>query len=156
VPPLSETYTFNSILAEHKWESFDLDSFSDALQCDAIAYENRPIHDASTWRQLRQTYEDVVGSERSSITLASRGIDAEGSFFAPFAAEESTLLDVQEIPGKGRGLVATRDIKEGEPLWSDVYLGKLGTPTKAVDFIIVSDQISYSPRTYLSLFLCLY
>ena len=123
-PPLPDSYTFNPVLADQKWADFDLDSFSDVLQCDAIAYENRPIHDASTWRQLRSTYEDVVGPERSSIALASRGLDTESSFTTPFAAEESTLLRVEEIPGKGRGLVASRDIKKGEHLWSDVYLGE--------------------------------
>ena len=33
-------------------------------------------------------------------------------------------MSVGHVPGKGRGLVAAKDIKEGEKMWSDVYMGK--------------------------------
>lgn len=99
---------------------------SEALQCEAIPLEGRPVHGASTWRRLRETYEDVVGSERSSITQAARGLEAEGPFFGtPTAADSTGVLRVVETPGKGRGLVASRDIKKGEQMWSDVYFGEL-------------------------------
>ncbi|EJK45559.1 hypothetical protein THAOC_35822 [Thalassiosira oceanica] len=124
-PPLPDFYTFNPVLDDHDWMNFNLNSFRDALQCSAIVNENRPIHDASTWAELRSVYEDVVGSERSSITSASRNLDADKrSFMRPSSVDVSTLLQVKEIPGKGRGLVASRDIEKGEHLWSDVYLGE--------------------------------
>ena len=123
---LPEKYSFNPSLENvQNWESFDLDSISDALRCDAVPLSNRPIHGASTFRRLRDTYEDVVGSERSSITHAARGLQDEGPYFGtPTAAESTGLVRAVEIPGRCRGLVAARDIKKGEQMWSDLYFGE--------------------------------
>lgn len=41
-----------------------------------------------------------------------------------YPAEEHTVLYADHIPGKGRGIRASRDIKAGERIWSEVYVGE--------------------------------
>ena len=124
-PPLPDSYEINPALSNVDVEKASLSTLSDALKCDAIANENRPIHTASKFRALRQTYEDVVGSKRSSITqLFKDQCDFED---APISAGENDHLRIEEILGRGRGIVASKDIKKGEKLWSDVHLGELTT-----------------------------
>ena len=123
-PPLPKSYSYNPSISNVDWGNFDLDKFSDALQCDKLP-SDRPFHDVSTWHQLRQTYEDVVGPHRSSISRALSDAEAKGhQQDMPVAAQDANTLHVDRVPGKGRGIVASRDIKAGEKIWSDVYLGK--------------------------------
>ena len=118
-PPLPKTYSYNPSLFNVEWESFDrLEQFSNALQCGNLP-SDRPIHGVDTWHQLRQTYEDVVGPQRSSISR----VLAEAKDM-PVAAQDSNSLSVEHVPGKGRGLVAAKDIKKGEKMWSDVYVAE--------------------------------
>jgi hypothetical protein len=122
-PPLPKTYSYNPSLVNVEWESFDrLEQFSNALQCGNLP-SDRPIHGVDTWHQLRQTYEDVVGPQRSSISRVLSNVEAKGEQM-PVAAQDSNSLSVEHVPGKGRGLVAAKDIKKGEKMWSDVHMGK--------------------------------
>lgn len=122
-PPLPSSYSYNPSLSNDNWEDFTVDEFYEALQCEAIPLEDRPIYDTSTWLYLRQTYEDVVGSGRSSIHKALSGIDVMGdSLEHPIPAQDATSINVFKVSKKGRGIRASRDIKEGENMWSDMYL----------------------------------
>ena len=126
-PPLPETYSYNPSLSNVDWKNFDVEQFSDALQCSKLPHD-RPIHGVDTWHQLRQTYEDVVGPQRSSISRVLADIEATGEHQQPgipVAAQDANTLRVDRFTGKkGRGLVASKDIKKGEKMWSDVYVGK--------------------------------
>ena len=122
-PPLPASYKTNPALTNVDIEKATFSTLSDALKCDAIASGNRPIHTASKFRSLRQMYEDVVGSERSSITQLFK--DQNDFEDEPVPAGETDHLRIEEIFGRGRGIVASRDIKKGETLWSDVHLGEL-------------------------------
>ena len=124
-PPLPESYSYNPSLSNVDWKNFDLEQFSNALQCEKLP-SDRPIHDVDTWNKLRQTYEDVVGPQRSSISRVLADIEAMGHQQPdmPVAAQDSNTLRVDRFPGKGRGIVASKDIKKGEKMWSDVYVGK--------------------------------
>jgi len=113
-PTLPSSYAYNPSLSKDKWEDFTPDDFYKALQCEEIHLGARPIHDTSTWHRLRQTYEDVVGSGRSSI----HGANIEGM------DQDATSFHIESIPNKGRGIFAQRDIKSGEHIWSDVYLAE--------------------------------
>ena len=124
-PPLPDSYRINPALTNIDVENASFSTLSDALKCDAIGNENRPIHTASKFRSLRQTYEDIVGSERSSITQLFK--DQREFEHAPIPAGETDHLRIEEILGRGRGIVASRDIKKGERLWSDVHLGESTT-----------------------------
>lgn len=123
-PPLPSSYKYNPALSDLDWLTFSLDDFSDALQCNAkhSPTDVRTIHDAATWRQLRETYNDVVGSARSSIERARTDVDSGIVIEDVVAAQDADFLQAMQIPTKGRGIVATRDIKEGEQMWSDMYL----------------------------------
>ena len=125
-PPLPSTYEYNPALSDLDWLAFTLDDFSDALQCNAeySPTDVRTIHDVATWRQLRETYNDVVGSARSSIERARADIDSGIITEDAVAAQDADFLQAMQIPTKGRGIVATRDIKKGETMWSDMYLGE--------------------------------
>jgi hypothetical protein len=122
-PPLPATYSYNPSLSNVDWAEFTLEDFSEALQCEDIPSDARPIHGASTWRQLRQTYEDVVGPRRSSIgqTMSNLEANEKGQIETP-ASQDANKLYVGNVPEKGRGMIASRDIKEGENIWSDVYM----------------------------------
>jgi hypothetical protein len=124
-PPLPATYSYNPSLSNVDWAEFTLEDFSEALQCEDIPSDARPIHGASTWRQLRQTYEDVVGPRRSSIghTMSNLEANEKGQIETP-ASQDANKLYVGNVPEKGRGMIASRDIKEGENIWSDVYMGE--------------------------------
>eukprot|EP00588_Corethron_pennatum_P005729 CAMPEP_0194298328 /NCGR_PEP_ID=MMETSP0169-20130528/60104_1 /TAXON_ID=218684 /ORGANISM="Corethron pennatum, Strain L29A3" /LENGTH=557 /DNA_ID=CAMNT_0039048303 /DNA_START=181 /DNA_END=1854 /DNA_ORIENTATION=+ len=117
---LPSFYSINPSLSAHNWEKFSFDDFWEVLECTNVPADSRPIHDMSTWKYVRQAYEDVVGHERSSIRKAWSGIDAMDK--KPSVAEESVFLHVDVVPGKGRGILASRDIKAGEYLWSDMYM----------------------------------
>jgi len=122
-PPLPSSYSYNPSLSDLSWKDFTLDEFYDTLQCEDILEGPRPIHDDSTWNYLQKTYEDVVGSERSSIQKALTEIKAmDRSLKAPLSANDATSIDVNIVPKKGRGIIAQRDIKKGEHIWSDTYL----------------------------------
>jgi len=123
-PPLPSTYEYNPVLSDLDWLSFSIDDFGDALQCNAeyAPADVRAIHDVATWRQLRETYTDVVGSARSSIERARADIDSGMISKTAVAAQDADFLRAMQIPTKGRGIVATRDIKKGEKMWSDMYL----------------------------------
>ena len=124
-PPLPASYSYNPSLSNVDWKDFDLEQFSNALQCDNLP-SDRPIHDVDTWHQLRQTYEDVVGPQRSSISRVLTKVEGKRNQQPdmPVAALDSNTLRVDRFPGKGRGIVASKDIKKGEKMWSDVYVGK--------------------------------
>ena len=124
-PSLSESYSYNPSLSNVDWKNFDLEQFSNALQCAKLPSE-RPIHGVDTWHQLRQTYENVVGPQRSSISRVLANVEAKGDqqLDMPVAAQDSNALSVEHVPGKGRGLVAAKDIKKGEKMWSDLYMGE--------------------------------
>jgi len=119
-PTLPSLYSINPSLSTHDWEKFSFDDFWEVLECANVPADSRPIHDISTWEYVRQAYEDIVGHERSSIQKAWSEIDAVDK--KPSLAEESTFLYVDFVPGKGRGILASRDIKAGEHLWSDMYM----------------------------------
>jgi len=122
-PPLPSSYAYNPSLSKDKWENFTPDDFYKALQCDEIHLATRSIHDTSTWHRIRQTYEDVVGSGRSSIHGANiEGMDHKLNEL--LLAQDATSINVESVPNKGRGIVAQRDIKAGEHIWSDVYLAE--------------------------------
>ncbi len=97
---------------------FDLVKMKEALACEPVV--TRPVIDYDTWLFLRQVYQDTVGPMRSSITNAVKSTSSSNVI----AADDSPLLSVSKFPGKGRGLIASKDIEEGELLWNDVYLGK--------------------------------
>jgi hypothetical protein len=124
-PPLPETYSYNPSLFNVDWAEFTLEDFSEALQCKDIPSDARPIHGASTWHQLRQTYEDVVGPRRSSIGQTMSNLEAheKGQLEMP-ASQDANNLYASNVPEKGRGMITSRDIKEGENIWSDVYMGE--------------------------------
>jgi hypothetical protein len=124
-PPLPETYSYDPSLFNVDWAEFTLEDFSEALQCKDIPSDARPIHGASTWHQLRQTYEDVVGPHRSSIgqTMSNLEANEKGQLEMP-ASQDANNLYAGNVPEKGRGMIASRDIKEGENIWSDVYMGE--------------------------------
>lgn len=122
-PTLPPSYSYNPSLSNLSWEDFTLDDFYDTLQCEEILAGPRMIPDVSTWHSLHQTYEDVVGSGRSSIHKALSNIEAmDRSLKTPLPANDATSIDVDIVPKKGRGLIAQTDIKAGEHIWSDVYL----------------------------------
>eukprot|EP00978_Attheya_sp_CCMP212_P038390 scaffold189870_cov53-Attheya_sp.AAC.1 len=126
-PPLPATYSYNPSLSNVYWAEFTLEDFSEALQCEDIPSDARPIHGASTWRQLRQTYEDVIGPRRSSIGQTMSDLETnekeKGQIEMP-ASQDANNLYAGNVPGKGRGMIASRDIKAGENIWSDVYMGE--------------------------------
>eukprot|EP00978_Attheya_sp_CCMP212_P008718 scaffold20478_cov52-Attheya_sp.AAC.1 len=120
---LPATYSYNPSLSNIDWVEFTLEDFREALQCEDIPSDARPIHSASTWRQLRQTYEDVVGPRRSSIGQTMSDLEAnEKGQIEIIASQDANNLYAGNVPGKGRGMIASRDIKEGESIWSDVYM----------------------------------
>jgi len=122
-PPLPSSYEYNPSLSKDKWEDFTPDDFYKALQCEETPLGDRSIHDTSTWNRLRQTYEDVVGSGRSSINGANiEGMDHKLNELP--LAQDATSIHAESVPNKGRGIVAQRDIKADEHIWSDVYLAK--------------------------------
>ncbi len=55
-------YFYNPALIHHDWMNFTIDDFHDVLQCGETSIEASPIHEESTWTQLRQTYENIVVS----------------------------------------------------------------------------------------------
>jgi len=116
-PPLPESYSINPLI---DWAEFTLAEFGEALQCEKIPLDARPIHDASTWRHLRQTYEDVMGPSRSSISQLAFNIE-EKEIDDLLPAEESNNVVISHVEGKGRGILASRDIKEGEKIWTNVH-----------------------------------
>lgn len=121
-PTLPKTYEPNPILAKIAHKDLSFAALSEALRCDAIAHESRPIHDASKFRSLRKTYEDVVGPERSSITQLF--LDQDKFEYTPIPAGETDHLRIEEIFGRGRGITTSKDIKKGDKLWSDVHLAE--------------------------------
>jgi len=122
-PALPSSYSYNPSLFNDNWKDFTVDEFYEALQCEQMPLEARPIHDASTWSYLRQTYEDIVGSGRSSIHKALSDIEVmDHSLKKLLPVQDATSVVVNKVPKKGRGIHASRDIKEGEHIWSDVYL----------------------------------
>jgi len=122
-PDLPSSYSYNPSLSNDNWEKFTADDFSEALQCEKIPLLDRPIHDASTWDYLRQTYEDVVGSGRSSIYKAFHDIQLMDKMSRGFSsADDNTALYVDILPGKGRGIKTSKDIKSGDRVWSDIYI----------------------------------
>ena len=125
-PPLPSTYSVNPKLSDSNWETLSLSDFGNALECSSLAHDHdvRPIHGSATWRMLRQTYEDVVGRSRSSIRRVQSAIEHGWINETVYPAQDAELLHVDYIPKRGRGIVASRDIKKGEKLWSDMYLGR--------------------------------
>jgi hypothetical protein len=79
------------------WNHFD---------CNILFESERQIPSTETWMKMRQAYVDVVGSSESTIGEPN---EVDG-FFAP--------IEVQQSPGKGRGLFAAEDIPRGQHIWS--------------------------------------
>jgi hypothetical protein len=82
----------------------DTSDLEDYFECDKI-FGNaniRPILSASEWMTMRRTYHEMVGPNKSSIAPLSA---TEDGFHVP--------IEVKEAPGKGRGVFATTNIKQG-------------------------------------------
>jgi hypothetical protein len=90
------------------WESNDwtLGKLWSRFDCNTLFESERQIPNTETWMKIRQAYVDVVGSSKSTIGEPN---EVDG-FFAP--------VEVQQIPGKDRGLFATEDIPRGQHIWS--------------------------------------
>jgi len=85
--------------------------------------------------QLRQTYKNILGPERLSMNQTVSEIEKvyEKEFKTQrnFTKEkemhsgptkDGIVLYVDYIPGKGRGIRASRDIKVDERIWSEVHV----------------------------------
>ena len=93
----------------------DLDCSAEEAECTlsqlkiyfGCTSDERPIHDQKTWQYLRQTYHDIVGAEKSTIGPPNRAFNG---FAVPYYVDQS--------PGRGRGLFASRDIPKGSLIWT--------------------------------------
>jgi hypothetical protein len=90
------------------WESDDwtLGKLWSRFDCNTIFGSERQIPTTEAWMKMRQAYVDVVGSSKSTIGEPN---EVDG-FFTP--------VEVQQSPGKGRGVFATEDIPRGQHIWS--------------------------------------
>jgi hypothetical protein len=71
------------------WNRFD---------CNTVFESEKQIPSTETWMKMRQACVDVVGSSKSTV-----------------GAEP---IEVQQSPGKGRGIFATEDVPRGQGIWS--------------------------------------
>jgi hypothetical protein len=97
----------------------DWDNFWNELECDDIfsIKEARPIHDQSTWVLLRGIYQGIVGPNYSTL-------DETRMFGNGFKVP----VEVQQIPGKGRGVIALEDIPEGTVIWDSSLTARFPSP----------------------------
>lgn len=134
-PLLPERYSknINQLIKNADWKQFSTDDFSKTLQCEDI--HTRAIHDVSVWNSLRKVYEDVVGEKRSSLAYMNKLIDSSPKEHLP--PQDSESISIQYVPGKGRGLVASKDIKAGEHIYSHVNEAEFFTKEDLNQFLAV-------------------
>jgi hypothetical protein len=75
----------------------------EVLECPRILSVSRPIPDMDTWQLLRQTYVEVVGPTRASMSLSSPS--TLSGINSPFG--------ILVTSNAGRGIVADEPIKKG-------------------------------------------
>ena len=75
------------------------------LGCDEIFEKERPIHSQAVWNKLRLVYQKIVDKDSSIKTNNTQ----HGSRFP---------VKVKQVPSKGRGIFAVKDISAGELIWS--------------------------------------
>lgn len=104
----------------------DYDDFWEELDCDEVLADGkeRPIHEQWTWMLLRGVYQGIVGPNYSTID-ADRIL--ENGFQVP--------VTVQQIPGKGRGIVALEDIPEGTLVWKGRHTARFPSPVEFRRFL---------------------
>ena len=101
-PTTSELYNDN------KWWKKRLvvtDDIWNKIDCPAIFFKPRPIHNESTWKLLREAYQNIVGSE-STLNLTN----PDSGFNVNF--------NVQQSKTKGRAVYAAEPVKKGELIWT--------------------------------------
>lgn len=76
--------------------------------CTDVFSEERPIHSEAVWKNLRELASKY--SKRDTSTLP----DSEKKGF-------SVSIEAKQSPGKGRGIFAAQDIKEGDQIWTNTH-----------------------------------
>jgi hypothetical protein len=79
----------------------------EALECNTIFQEARPIPSEAEWMLLRGAYQGVVGPFYSTIPI-------DETFYNGFHAP----IYVDFVEGRGRGVVAKENIKAGSLIWT--------------------------------------
>jgi hypothetical protein len=110
--------------------SGNYDDFWDELDCDDVLGVDesavRPIPNQSTWTLLRGVYLGIVGPSNSTIEV--QDIWLSNGFQVP--------VKVDQIPGKGRGVVALQDIPEGTFILKDLHTARFRSPVEYRRFLV--------------------
>ena len=81
------------------------------LECDDIfASGPRPLHNHTTWMDLRLAYERTVGAEKSTLSSSTSSLQGDDGFAVPHR--------IVQLEGKGRGIVAAEPIRAGQWIWT--------------------------------------
>merc|ERR1712174_90289 len=130
---MGSTYSYNLLLEKEDWKEFTTDDFAKTLQCQEM--HTRAIYDVSTWQYLQKVYDDVVGEKRSSLTYMKKVMDASPK--KPLAAQDSESISIEHVAGKGRGIVASKNIQAGEHIWSEISVAQFYTKQDLNRFLAV-------------------
>ena len=89
-----------------------INTMKEIFDCERLYQKGRPLYSHEQYSHLRQVYRQIMieQSEDPNITEEIANDGTISSLTVPFVATY--------IPGKGRGVIAGRDIEKGERLWS--------------------------------------
>ena len=117
------------------WEGYtegvhDYDHIFEGLDCPDILFDEvRPVHTPETWKKIRQTYIDVMGSEAS---ITTEKLDGNG-FQVP--------IEVKITEEKGRGVYAKEFIPKGTKVYDQhAYTAMFYTGERFRKFLELIDQ----------------
>lgn len=99
--PMDGLHIGKRVVYSEDWGVYDM---WEALKCDEIFEHERPVHSQIAWDNSRELYKGIVGKNSSIIE------DSRNGFLVP--------VEVKQVPPKGRGIFASRDIRRGELIWS--------------------------------------
>ena len=100
-----ETNKVKDIVELHDDTNWTITDMWEMLICDKIFESERPIHSQSDWNKMRSVYQKIVTKDSSIKTDST-----QDGFQVPVKANQ--------VPPKGRGIFAVKDISAGELIWS--------------------------------------
>ncbi|KAL7546644.1 hypothetical protein ACHAWF_009974 [Thalassiosira exigua] len=101
------------------------------LECVDLSTQERPIHSQADWINARNVYHTIVGND-STIGTPAYDNGVPNGFMVP--------VEVQQVPPKGRGIFASRDIPAGTPIWRSVKTARFPTPQSFREYVYALDK----------------
>lgn len=108
------------------WErdGWSLEDIWESLECPQHYVYPSPLYSQELWMSLRQTYYDIVGSEKSSI-----GEPSEKDGFSVLIEVRQTITN-----DKGRSIFVAQDVPKGQQLWSSLIVTQTAKFDNPVDY----------------------